>query len=434
MGRQAEVQGVRKFGPSRGGLFGSLAVASAGVLGFVLTLLLRSPSLGPVAGLSFVAAVGGALGAVLFGLRAGMRGGPPATLTADADGVTHGGKLLATRKQIQSALVYERGTSTRVRVQRRGLRPAIELGVANADEGVRVLEGLGFDAGHAVARFAVSAPSWRHWKWRWLLAMLGPLLFGLGSVLLGGAAPKSLAPAGFLLLVLQMLLWVAQLVVPGRATVGADGILVRWLWQQKFIPLADIDFVGETEDGAMLTVVPKRLIIYLKNGRTEEVLVGTTRSTLSGRRMYDDAALRQRSAAIAERIREAQAAAAKGKVDDAALALPARGARPVGQWLGELRELLNRDTYRRQAAPAIQDLWKLVEDATHDAPVRAAAAASLGPTLDDAGRQRLRVVADATAAPRLRIALEAVAEQDDGRLSDALEQLTPEDETARRGA
>jgi hypothetical protein len=423
---------VRKFGPSRLGLFGSLGLAAAGVLGFALCLLVHTPSLAPVAGVSFLAAVGGALGAVLFGSSIGQRGSPPATLTADADGLLLGGKRVATRQQIKSALVYEREGSTRVRVVRRGPRPPMELAVGDTAEGVRVLEGLGLDAGHTVARFAASAPSWRHWKWRWLLAAIGPLLFGFGTALLGAAGPRSLAPAGLTLLVPLMMLLVAQLVIPGRVTVGADGILVRWLWQQKFIPLADIDFVEQSDAGAMWTVVPMRLLIHLKSGRIEEVLVGTTRSTLSGRRMYDAAALQQRSTMLAERIREAQDAADKGKVEDAALALPPRGEKPIAEWLGELRELLNRDTYRRQAAPAIHDLWKLVEDATHDAPVRAAAAASLGPTLDDAGRQRLRVVAEATAAPRLRIALEAVAEKDDRRLSDALAELTPEREAAER--
>jgi hypothetical protein len=82
----------------------------------------------------------------------------------------------------------------------------------------------------------------------------------------------------------------------------------------------------------------------------------------------------------------------------------------------------------------VEDLWRVVGDATRDAKERAVAAVSLGPTLDDEGRTRLRVVANTTAAPRLRVAIESVVEPDDERLERALAEVASEGSAqGRRG-
>jgi hypothetical protein len=79
--------------------------------------------------------------------------------------------------------------------------------------------------------------------------------------------------------------------------------------------------------------------------------------------------------------------------------------------------------YRRAAVPSAS-LWQIVEDPTAEPPIRAGAAVALVQALDEPGRQRLRVAAQACAAPKLRVALELVAEEaelDESRLEDALE-------------
>jgi hypothetical protein len=52
------------------------------------------------------------------------------------------------------------------------------------------------------------------------------------------------------------------------------------------------------------------------------------------------------------------------------------------------------------------------------------AAVALRSKLDEAERARLRVAAEATAAPKIRVALEAAAEEDDARVAEAMRELT----------
>ena len=63
-----------------------------------------------------------------------------------------------------------------------------------------------------------------------------------------------------------------------------------------------------------------------------------------------------------------------------------------------------------RTAPVMPDhLWRVAEDAQQPATMRAAAAIALGPTLDPSGKTRLAEIAKATAAPKLRVALERAA-------------------------
>jgi hypothetical protein len=54
-------------------------------------------------------------------------------------------------------------------------------------------------------------------------------------------------------------------------------------------------------------------------------------------------------------------------------------------------------------------LWRVAQDPAQAPAARAAAAVALSPTLDESGRARLVQIAKATAAPKLRVALERVA-------------------------
>jgi hypothetical protein len=67
-------------------------------------------------------------------------------------------------------------------------------------------------------------------------------------------------------------------------------------------------------------------------------------------------------------------------------------------------------------------LWRVAEDAFASADARAGAAMALRAALDDHGRTRLRVAADACATPELRAALEAIASDEDD-VTQALDEL-----------
>jgi hypothetical protein len=69
--------------------------------------------------------------------------------------------------------------------------------------------------------------------------------------------------------------------------------------------------------------------------------------------------------------------------------------------------------------------------ATREPKQRAAAAVSLGPALDDEGQDRLRVVANPAAAPRLRVLMEFVIDPVKVRRSQNADELAPEPDRMR---
>jgi hypothetical protein len=101
--------------------------------------------------------------------------------------------------------------------------------------------------------------------------------------------------------------------------------------------------------------------------------------------------------------------------DPSALLVP-RG-RSAGQWMKDLRALFCGSNYRAPVLPPDQ-LWRIAEDPAAEPAKRAGAAFVLRRTLDDEGRARLRVAAEASAAPRVRVALLAAS---DTRHDEALE-------------
>ena len=108
--------------------------------------------------------------------------------------------------------------------------------------------------------------------------------------------------------------------------------------------------------------------------------------------------------------------------------LVGRGERTVTEWVAALTELADasRSRYRRATLPR-EHLWRIVEDARCSADERAGAAvALLRSSLDQAGRARLRIAAEASALPPLRVVLNAVGSiADDPLLVDALGACAP---------
>jgi hypothetical protein len=99
----------------------------------------------------------------------------------------------------------------------------------------------------------------------------------------------------------------------------------------------------------------------------------------------------------------------------AARAADTRGAAAVVQSMpsGKVASAsVGGQSYRFPALSRAQ-LWELVEGPTTDATTRTAAAEVLAVGLDDADRSRLRVAAERSAEPRVRVALEALAWEDD---------------------
>jgi len=111
-----------------------------------------------------------------------------------------------------------------------------------------------------------------------------------------------------------------------------------------------------------------------------------------------------------------------------------RRARPPAEWVRELRAIGAgaRADHRTPAVP-VEALWTAVESIGAEAGVRAAAAVALRDSLDVVGRRRLAELAETTASPRLRVALEAVvAEREDAAVAEALAAAEAQDAEVAR--
>jgi hypothetical protein len=209
-----------------------------------------------------------------------------------------------------------------------------------------------------------------------------------------------------LLALMPIALWV----VPTRVDVGADGLLVRWFGTQRFIR---IDTIHQT---AQFERVHGRyrytgVRVMLHNGEVYEIDVRA--SNLNA----------DETTALKARIDEAVARCR----NEAAVAVAehlARGDRSVDLWVRGLRNT-GRGSHEGFRALAFDrdDLWRVLESSTSSPEARAAAAVVLTEGSDARDAQRIRVVADAVAEPRLRVALDASIHGDDAALATALDAL-----------
>lgn len=124
---------------------------------------------------------------------------------------------------------------------------------------------------------------------------------------------------------------------------------------------------------------------------------------------------------VEERIRECLVLSRKSHVPaDATEALRRRG-RPVEAWLKALRAIGSGANADHRTAPVpTETLWEIVESASSTPDDRIAAAVSLGSAGAEVNRDRLRIAAETTSAPRVRVALAAAADHDEAALIESL--------------
>lgn len=135
-----------------------------------------------------------------------------------------------------------------------------------------------------------------------------------------------------------------------------------------------------------------------------------------------------RARALAARIQDAMRVHQLGTATPEALLR--RGDRTHATWVRALRTAPLLATHRR-AAPTTEQLWRILEDPAGEALTRAAAAVALG-ELQESERARLARIACCTAAPRLRVALDALIEgENDEALAEALAALEEERRIAK---
>lgn len=177
--------------------------------------------------------------------------------------------------------------------------------------------------------------------------------------------------------------------------VGVDGILLRPPWGQRprFIAIASLEHCAPTKRGV-------RLRYY--NGVEEILVTGEAGGGLGG---VDHV----REALYAE-ILDAMDAWTSNDSSVNASTRVARGERSAAEWALALRSLRAGSDYR-STDMRDEDLWLVLESAAHPEESRAAAAVVLRAGGDEA-KKRIRIAAESSASPRLRVALEAASDSE----------------------
>lgn len=243
--------------------------------------------------------------------------------------------------------------------------------------------------------------------------VLGEL--ALGTVRIRGQRIVRLSTEGFKNLVVSplvlLLLFAVAWWLPGVAVViallvrtwmrtnevvlGRDGISFRARLEEGHVAWADVDTIE---------ALPRGFFVRRKSGEVH------TFFTLPNRLLVS-VPEREELANFVERGRGFLALAARE--DEAANVVAA----------------LARDAPFRDASVRREDLWRVVENGGASVDVRIRAARFLAEDASDDERARFRIAADASAAPRVRAALEALAPEDD---SGSVEGLDEREVHARR--
>lgn len=306
---------------------------------------------------------------------------------ADESGLWLGERLVVVRRRIRYGHVVRRRGYAYVRLGR--MLRLVEVAVADEEEGNALLTAMRLDPARSVGVYPMSHGTYRS---AWLQA--------------GGAVVVVMGTTACVGLVGRMDLVLGALVVVGlptfalgldsfvRVSVGADGIRARRLLSgARFIPFGALES-AET-DGREVT-------LRLRDGKVV--------------RMHHPAGKGWKPAFFYDRGDEGRQLVARIKtlaeqhaIAGADLSMLARGNRSTDEWLREVSLVSDEHASFRTPAVPPDVLWRVVEDPTMASTARAGAAVALRARLDDDGRARLRVLADACASPRLRIALQRAA-------------------------
>ena len=222
-------------------------------------------------------------------------------------------------------------------------------------------------------------------------------------------------PIGFLAVMAAMFVWIN---LPGSVTIGADGILVDWRGEVRYVPFAAVS-------GASLYLEKKggkKIVgVFIELVSQERLRVAMGEDQFGAK---DQAEKLCRG--ITRALERHRAAATPEEEDRLAR-------RTLGgeAWLAKLRSMGAGANAGHREAPLPPDrLWRIVEDPTASAPSRAAAAVALGPSIDAEGKARLSAIASRTVSPKLRVALQTAPSEDDAALIEALAGVEAEDATS----
>jgi hypothetical protein len=326
--------------------------------------------------------------------------------------VLWGERELTKRSQLTGGLIMPKDGQLFVALSRKR-RPTILLAVANEAEGRDILRALELDASQTVAEVRGLSPYFSLKGWQQLLIPMAPVLGIFAALPLAGSV---FGPTGMGAAIAAMLMLlpfaIGAMAIPTKITIGADGILTKWLRWRSYFPFSEVVQVGPI-DQRVLNKVYRGVQISLRDGSSKFVPI-----TQKG--WGDDD-----YNAVVQRIHEAVDVYRRGNAGTGASVL-ARNGRSARDWITALRRVGEGANADMRTAPvAVEQLLRIVEDLGATALARASAAIALAAQGSQIERDRIRIAAEATAAPKLRVALEkaSASEIDDQELGEALLEL-----------
>lgn len=372
-----------------------------GLLSLILAVVLGLPQL--LAGLPHLLIFGTMLPLFVWAKNPSPRD-VPARIAVDEQGISRDGKLIVPRALVRDAFVMPRKDGAFiVRVRRKGVRFPVDLRVSDREEGRALLRALGLDASQAAATFRMPSRivGDKQLRTKSTLAFVAYIL-SLGGLLAGFGILHWLwaLPIPVVLYVAGIVSFVTLAALPSRLRVGADGILYSWLRWKRFIGYGDMTLIRQYEDDGMGKNRMLGIEITLKTGEIVRLPV-----------QNQQGGIRDQVAMVEERIAEAVDTWRRGS-GYADAALVGRGGRAAGDWLRALKGIGAGANADARTAPVLPEkLWRIVEDPAAPPDARAGAAVALGATIDGEGRARLHAAAEVSAAPKLRIVMEAAAKE-----------------------
>lgn len=251
-----------------------------------------------------------------------------------------------------------------------------------------------------------------------LAAVAAVMVLSIAAASVAGdqAVPFVFAASGVLLAAVVSVLVFLNL--SGSVHIGSDGLLVDRRDDQRFVAFDEIEGVEGYEErvGGKIVV---GVVLVLRGGERYVLPIGEHH--LGGS---------ERAEALRVRILQALEQDIERRNDDTPAHVHGldRGERSATEWVRRLRGVgAGAHAGHRDAPVPPDELWRVVESPAATPCARASAAAALASGLTDEGKRRLRIAADETARPRLRVALTSAIDDDDDALVEALEELDREE-------
>lgn len=218
-------------------------------------------------------------------------------------------------------------------------------------------------------------------------------------------------------LVVSIALWM----IPLHVTIGNDGLYLERLGRRRRVPFASIRALGS------LAAEPNTVVVELDSGQRIPLRVNAATHSSTSKQLEGVLGIRHQvepkmpeTDLLRSAIQSALDDFRKREAHADAAALLARSGRPTREWIRELVQP-RADSAYRGGLTSQEVLFRIVDDPAVDPTARAGAVLALRAKLDDEGRARVRVAAEASASPRVRVALESALNDDDEAVAAAID-------------